>query len=98
MNKEEVEGTVKRLKERFADSFSVSREAVTDDAHITMAGNSEIYIENYRGIIEYKQDIIRLFIKDGVLLIEGRGLLIQSLRPEDIFIRGAVSRVEFFNI
>ena len=85
----------KNLKERFADSFSVSKEIIMDTVHISMAGNSEIYIENYRGIVEYKKDIIRISIKDGVLCISGSDLAIQSIRVTDIFISGYIETVEF---
>lgn len=85
----------KNLKERFADSFSVSKEIIMDTVHISMAGNREIYIENYRGIVEYKKDIIRISIKDGVLCISGSDLAIQSIRVTDIFISGYIETVEF---
>ncbi|MBQ7574663.1 MAG: sporulation protein YqfC [Clostridia bacterium] len=85
----------KNLKERFADSFSVSKEIIMDTVHISMAGNREIYIENYRGIVEYKKDIIRISIKDGVLCISGSDLAIQSIRITDIFISGYIETVEF---
>ena len=85
----------KNLKERFADSFSVSKEIIMDTVHISMAGNREIYKENYRGIVEYKKDIIRISIKDGVLCISGSDLAIQSIRITDIFISGYIETVEF---
>lgn len=85
----------KKLKERFADSFSVSKEIIMDTVHISMAGNREIYIENYRGIVEYKKDIIRISIKDGVLCISGSDLAIQIIRVTDIFISGYIEKVEF---
>ena len=85
----------RNLKERFADSFSVSKEIIMDTVHISMAGNREVYIENYRGIVEYKKDIIRISIKDGVICISGSDLAIQSIRITDIFISGYIEKVEF---
>ena len=43
---------------------------------VTVTGRTDLVIENYKGILEYRQDKIRLLLKHGQLEITGRELKI----------------------
>lgn len=86
------------IRERLADALGVSKEIVMDLPHITFAGNREVYIENYKSIIEYTDTVIRLLTADGTLSIKGRELSIDMVRVSDMFVSGYFDIVEFKSI
>ena len=65
------------------------------DVKIAITGNKDIYIENYRGIIEYTDISIILQTKTGILKITGNGLQIAFYTNEDMKIKGYIKTIEF---
>ncbi len=61
--------------------------------HIT--GQSEMEIENYRGILEYGAERIRLSIKGGQMEIAGRALKIDYYTNEDMKISGHIQQISY---
>lgn len=86
------EKKVKRLKERFSDMMELPRELLMDIPRITMLGNENILIENYKGIIEYEENLIRL--NNGINVF-GDNLNVEEISDTEIFISGKISNVEF---
>jgi sporulation protein YqfC len=61
----------------------------------TIIGQSEAYIENYRGILEYTDKLIRVQTKLGKIHICGRGLQIEHYTNDDMKITGHISMIEY---
>ena len=57
----------------------------------------ELFIENYKGIIEYSDETVRISTGIGVLKIEGRGLFLKSILPESITLMGTFTAVQYIN-
>ncbi|MFV0440656.1 MAG: YabP/YqfC family sporulation protein [Lachnospirales bacterium] len=55
---------------------------------VTILGKSEIYVENYKGIIEYSNQCIRLNTSVGILSILGSEIWIREMNNESIKIYG----------
>lgn len=87
----------KEIGDKIADTMGVSKEIVMNIAHITLAGNREIYIENHKGIARYSEECICIMTADGILKISGRDLKIDMVRVSDIFISGYFNALEFEN-
>lgn len=85
----------KNVKEKLSDALGVSKEILMDIPHITFAGNKEVYIENYKSIVEYTNSIIRLMITGGMLTIKGSELCVDKLRATDMFVSGNFISIEF---
>lgn len=62
---------------------------------LTAIGNSELYIENYKGILEYTQNCIRIQGKNTYIIIEGRGLKIDHYTEEDMLIKGHIISIQY---
>ncbi len=84
----------KRIKEKFMDMMELPKELLKDVYRITLLGNEDVLVENYKGIIEYEENIIRL--NNGVNIF-GNNLNVEEITNEDIFITGKISNVEFEN-
>ncbi len=84
----------KRIKEKFLDMMELPKELLKDVSRITLLGNEDILIENYKGIIEYEENIIRL--NNGINIF-GTNLNVEEITDVDIFITGKINNVEFEN-
>jgi len=61
---------------------------------ITLYGNNDLIVENFRGIVEYTENLIRLNTSIGLLVIRGVGLKLVEITREDLLIEGQVLIIE----
>ena len=85
----------KNVKRKLTEVFELPKESVLNIPYLTMIGREEIVIENYKGIIEYNENIVRINTGIGVLVIEGRNLLLKNILIECIVITGTIISVCF---
>ena len=57
----------------------------------TMLGNTDLLVENHRGILQYNEGLIRLVTADGVVRITGTGLELTEFGSERVLVRGALN-------
>lgn len=63
----------------------------------TAYGNNHLYIENYRGIIEYDTDHIRVQGKNGRITVFGINLTIDYYTDNDMRIDGIINEIHLTN-
>ncbi len=83
------------LKEKFSDALELPKELVLDVPRVTLIGNRQLFLENYKGIIEYEDSMVRIKTHEGVISLEGSGMLIKEITSEDILIIGTICSVQF---
>lgn len=62
---------------------------------IHLTGQCEICIENYRGILEYTEELIRVKTKSGTIRIIGKRMCIEYYMNDEMKITGKIWKVEF---
>ncbi len=62
---------------------------------ITAIGRNELYIENYKGILEYNSNSIRILTKIGRVNIEGKNLNIEYFTNDEMKIIGMIFSIDF---
>ena len=67
-----------RLKEEFTESLQLPKDLMLGAVIVTATGNREVYVENYKGILEYSEDKVKLQTKHCNLTICGK-------RFQDVF-------------
>lgn len=82
-------------KELLVDSLKLPKDMMLGAFMLSMTGNREAFIENYRGILEYTDTCILLQTKSGQVRFEGSSLVIEYYTNEDMKICGCISRVIF---
>ncbi len=96
VKKEDKEKIIRKgAKERFAEMLELPKELVMDRPKLTMVGNCDIMVENYKGVVEYASDRLRINTGSGIIRIIGTGLLIREITSEDIIISGTIHTLEF---
>lgn len=97
--KNSEERKVKRLdkKLKVVEMLSLPKDITLNMPVINLEGKTGVYIENYKGIIEYFDDTIVINTAVGLLHVVGKDLAIKSITSEDIMIKGRLQSVSFKN-
>ncbi len=85
----------KSLLERTSESIDLPKTLTMQLPRLIFTGHREVYIENFRGILEYGAECIRIATAAKSLCICGRALTIKSIASEEITIEGDLSSVTF---
>lgn len=60
---------------------------------LTLTGKQLVSIENYRGLIEYTDSLIRVQTKQGEIKIIGSSLFVQSYTADEMHITGQIQEI-----
>ncbi len=82
-------------KEKLVESLQLPKDICMGALRVTMTGNCEAWIENYRGILEYSQQMILLQAKNCQVCFEGSRLSIDYYTNEDMKISGCINCVKY---
>ena len=62
---------------------------------VTMTGQIDVCIENYRGIIEYTDVLVRVKTKIGQIKVTGKELQIEYYTNDEMKVTGHITAVEY---
>lgn len=82
-------------KETIIESLKFPKDICMGAIKVTMTGNREAWIENYRGILEYTECLILLQGKTCQVCFEGTGLTVDYYTNEDMKISGWIESVRY---
>ncbi len=94
-SKKEKENKEPPLKEKISEILELPKDIVLNIPKVTMIGNSNLIIENYKGIIEYDEKSIRINTAIGVVKLCGNKMSIREITSEDIMVDGTIVMIEF---
>ena len=81
--------------EAITKGLSLPRDVIFGDFIITLTGNQEVLVENYRGILSYDDDHICVQGNHVVLKICGRRLAIAYYSQDAMKVTGRIERLEY---
>lgn len=81
--------------ERIAEALDLPLDILCDIPRSELMGNSQLNIENIRGVLDYNESSIKINTTVGIIKIEGDELFIEHISDESIFIKGRIIRMEF---
>ena len=82
-------------KDILVDNLSLPRDVVDGVARVTLTGNEEVWIENYRGILEYTEKRVLLQTKTCQICFEGSRLTIEYYTNEDMKLKGNIQSIHY---
>jgi sporulation protein YqfC len=85
----------KYIKKTIARLFELPPEIILNLPMITLIGKDELSVENYKSIIEYGGETIRINTSCGIIKIEGRGLVLKQVTSENILVTGQILKFEY---
>lgn len=83
-------------RELMVESLKLPKDSLLGASIVTLTGNTDVFVENYKGIIEYTSQMILLQGKTCKIEICGRRLNIVYYTNEDMKISGWVETVRYF--
>ena len=78
--------------------LEIPREVASSDIKITINGFDDIYIENYKNILEYQDILIKINTFEGAITIYGFNLKLEQMTDEDIKVTGKIDSIELERI
>ena len=84
-----------KVKSTIAEVLKVPKDVSEGAMILTLIGNKELLIENYKGIIDYSCREIRLQGKHNQVLIQGAKLCIEYYTNEDMKISGIIKQISY---
>jgi len=81
------------LREKIASALSLPGEIIMNVPLVSVMGKNEVNVENYKNLLEFTEEQIRINTTTGILKIEGRKLYIKRITSENILISGAIGNI-----
>ena len=85
----------KKWQESLADFFEMPKELLCNLPRITLIGDVQMLLENYGGIIEYNDELLRLKVREGEVVVTGKDLKIKNFLSDELLIEGKIASVEY---
>lgn len=83
------------VKSKIAEKLNIPEDIADGIPIVTIMGKNEVYVENYKGIIEYETDYIKIQTKCSRIIFQGKNLQIQYYTNVDMKITGELETVVY---
>ncbi|MBR2354074.1 MAG: YabP/YqfC family sporulation protein [Clostridia bacterium] len=83
------------MKERLCRALDLSPDIFPGETLVELRGRGSLSVSGCRGILDYTPELIRLSLKKGNLLIEGRRLSCASYLAGSVGIDGQIDSLRF---
>lgn len=80
---------------RLAAAAGMPMDVVAGASVVTVTGSSAVRIENYRGITEYTECLVRVRTRNGQIRLSGDHLCVEYYMNDEMKITGDICRLEF---
>ena len=88
----------KNKESRLDRLLEMPKEIYSDVPKITITGFDEIIIENYKGILEYKEFFVKIKTYIGNININGYQLELENMTNDDIKVKGKIESIDLESI
>ena len=83
------------VRKRLTGMFALPPEVTLNLPLVSLVGSGELSVENYKGIIEYTPERLRVRTAAGILRLSGKRLTLKRLTAESLLVRGVIETVEY---
>lgn len=82
------------LRQKILDK-NIPAEAVLKDTLMTVVGHSEVWVENYKALLEYKEGQVLIQAGNYIIKVEGERLNISHYMEEHMMICGNIRSITY---
>lgn len=93
--KNNTKNQLNRGKEIVVESLKLPKDSMLGASIVTVTGNTEVFVENYKGILEYSDELIVLQGKTCKIELVGKRLTIVYYTNEDMKISGRIFCIKY---
>ena len=76
-------------------ALELPKEVVMNLPLITLIGKEDLTIENFKGILEYSEERVRINTSAGIVRVEGKNLRLKQITADNIVIVGGIDKLDF---
>lgn len=84
---------IRNAKRKIGKILEIPREITANIPKITIVSFDQLMIENYKGIIEYEEYLIKISTEIGLVIIEGDQMNLNQINENDILVSGDISKI-----
>ena len=84
---------IKNTRNKIEKLLEIPAEVTTNIPKITLIGFNQLMIENYMGVIEYEEYLVKINSSIGIIIIEGNKMNLNQINENDVLISGAISKI-----
>jgi len=84
---------IKNTRNKIEKLLEIPVEVTTNIPKITLIGFNQLMIENYMGVIEYEEYLVKINSSIGIIIIEGNKMNLNQINENDVLISGAISKI-----
>lgn len=81
--------------EELSSAIAIPQDVLGNLPIVTVTGRQLVHIENYKGIIQYQSDMVRVQTKAGVLCVSGKRLSIDYYSSDEMRISGHILEISY---
>lgn len=85
-----------RFLNRVTEAFQLPSDCILGNTCMVMTGKTQLFIENYRSIIEYTDSSLKIQGKNGKIFIVGKSIYIESYSADMMLVKGIIQEVKYF--
>lgn len=86
---------VNQFRENLVEQLELPKDLMLGAALLSVTGQKEVLIENYKGILEYEDTFIRIQTRDCRIKISGMRLMIAYYTNEEMKITGYIEAIQY---
>ena len=75
--------------------LGLPKEVISKTPKLTITGFEKIFIENFKGILEYEDFYARIKTTIGIININGFNLKLNQMTEDDILVTGKIESIDF---
>ena len=83
------------LSNKIINTCQLPKDVLLGASIISMTGNTDILIENFKNIIKYETDLLLIQCKRNRIQIIGKCLELEQYNKEELKIRGIIQEIKF---
>lgn len=84
-----------KLKQFTVNQLGLPDDVILDLPRITIIGFYQIYIENYKGVIQFNDQFLHIKVSNKEMKIYGQNLVIRKVWTEEIFVEGNIKGIQY---
>ena len=83
------------IRKHMTEALELPKELLLNLPLLSLIGREEITIENYKGILEYSEEAVRIGTAAGIIELSGSALCLKQLSAEVMVVTGRLDGIRF---
>ena len=83
------------ISNQIIDTCQLPKDVLLGASIISMTGNTNILIENFKNIIKYETDLLLIQCKRNRIQIIGKNLKLEQYSKEELKVQGIIHEIKF---